>query len=291
MPNSQPKLTENAERLNSSQDTLDSAGIEANGETCGYCGKPATGYAAIGQRRYCHDGEGASCYMKQMWKMSGEMRDAIAPGTLVGESLHKVTDQTLHNEQSCPGKHDELCLVGATGDCTCSTFGKTEHGSESPTQREVCTHYGTCTHPECPGAVRAICMCDGGGSVTHAPGPGCTSGPYQEYLRRVDDHANNRIAEPPLTTPQGDNSTRPRDISTESTRELRLADSEEAWIGSLSPQMGRDLRHHLESLHEEIRKMEDVVQQAERYWCSWEFQDAPIRHDDLFDAVRRARGR
>lgn len=39
------------------------------GDICARCGKPAEGFATIGDDRYCHgDGPGPTCYMLQQWE-------------------------------------------------------------------------------------------------------------------------------------------------------------------------------------------------------------------------------
>jgi len=40
-------------------------------ERCGFCGKRATGFASIDGVRYCHEGEGRSCYERQQARAAG----------------------------------------------------------------------------------------------------------------------------------------------------------------------------------------------------------------------------
>lgn len=62
-----------------------SEGEEAMENVCGYCGKPATGFATIANAlgedvRYCHgdDGETPTCYEKAQWVTSGDALTVLA---------------------------------------------------------------------------------------------------------------------------------------------------------------------------------------------------------------------
>lgn len=44
------------------------SGRKSQPPACAWCGKPAKGYAAIGTKRYCHEGPDATCYMLASWE-------------------------------------------------------------------------------------------------------------------------------------------------------------------------------------------------------------------------------
>lgn len=63
---------------------------------CARCGKPAQGYATIGDERYCHgDQEQPTCYMREQWEQGRDSLKAMLPPEL-GEDLVRAVDRTLN---------------------------------------------------------------------------------------------------------------------------------------------------------------------------------------------------
>lgn len=61
---------------------------------CGFCGNEATGFATIGDARFCHGDNDSTptCYEQMQWKMSGVQPDIIMLQNgemLVRESEHE----------------------------------------------------------------------------------------------------------------------------------------------------------------------------------------------------------
>lgn len=82
----------------------------ARDATCARCGKPATGYAEINGKRYCHDGEGATCYMLQSWDDAG-VTDGIPFEPVrwgrCGKDLGGGSFCTLHHGHAVPCTDEE----------------------------------------------------------------------------------------------------------------------------------------------------------------------------------------
>lgn len=69
-------------------------------ETCGWCGRPARGYARIGEQAFCHEGEAPTCYMLALWERS-----------LGKDGVQDIARHILNHLQN----DEEVALCGSCG--------------------------------------------------------------------------------------------------------------------------------------------------------------------------------